>query len=819
MFIWITLIIRALSQQTYLHEPFNSSLRIRSVRPITIEGDNDFYLLYQETSSVIIRKLTNQLQTVWTYTLTGQNNYTGIDLKLGSSSLYVVVNLNYTIASEIPALIPSINPKTLTFQSLLLTFNMITGSIASSQWIGGCYDNNSWVNEIRYDGLDLYGVGTDDCNSGRTWVAKLGKWQKFYPGKTGFVQVSLDGSFLNIAMGVNTNSKTRICKLDKYMNSYWETILGNKPPNDIIAFTNAGVDYSVIVMDNELDLLGPNSAVLESISLSNVNFVGIEMSSVSGFIVSGIAMNGAMGTSIGAQQAGIIIWLSSSLDVLSYRIYDSGNSVNILKLIPLSFKNTAILLRSSETFYSNIYSRTDTSALLILSSNPFAYKTCSSLCDDCFGSTADKCYSCKYYSNSQYSCGACNENCNTCNGSSSKSCLTCAQGYIFTNNFCVLDLNCISGTYPDNESKTCKACDDSCGLCTSGSLTDCITCAASYVRNDLLCVNQCPSFRYNDSGICKDCNSDCETCIGQSNSQCTRCKMGKMVYKGSCLISCPVNTYTTSFECLDCNQACDGCTTGGISSCVSCSLGHFAFNDMCLNTCPAGYYSFNSTCASCSENCINCSSQECNHCDYGYFLESGACYPGSWCPDTTYFNGTHCNICHENCESCYGESAYDCFSCNSHLFLRNSSCMELISTCKSNQYKDDNNTCIDCPFNCAQCSHQTCLICESNKVMFENECVGTCPEYYNNITGVCVRCPDRCAICDRGKCTKCLMNEKSNGWYHLEAGLCSEKITCAPSYSYSYSKNYCIYNDQSEVERRKVLILGSLEVWKTMKNN
>ncbi|CAG9335808.1 unnamed protein product [Blepharisma stoltei] len=816
MIIYLALFLAALSlADLYLNSPFQSSLRIKSSTPVSMQSSTDHFILSQETLGIAVRRINTQMQILWTYTLSGQNNYNAIDLKLGLTTIYVVLNVNYTNLSEIPALTPSVNPKISTYQSLLLIISMDSGTLKSSQWLGNCFDSNSWVSEIAYDGLDIYAAGTDDCNGGRTWVIKVGKWQNFYTGKTSSVKLSLTGNYVYLAMGYSSDSSTKVCKFDKYMNWQWEVVLGNKIPNDILAVNVGGADNSLVVTQNQIVLLSPASVTLGTVSLSNVNFLSAISNSVSGFIVSGTATSGAFGTSIQAQQAGILIWFSSSLSVLSYRIYDSGTTVKISQFTELSYKSVSVLLKSSESFYTNSYSGTAVSSLLFFAYDPFAYASCNSLCSQCFGDSSSSCYSCNFYNIDDFSCGECAENCATCTSSSQKNCITCASGYVFLNNYCVLNLNCTDGTYPDNDAKGCLACDTSCGTCSGPSFANCTSCAYGFVKNDLLCVNKCPSYRFPYNGVCTDCNSACESCNGPYSSNCTLCKTGQIVYKGSCLASCPSNTYSTGIECFNCNAACSDCTDKYSYSCKACAKGYFLFQNVCLNSCPAGYYFSNSTCYSCSSNCASCSSQSCSKCNENYFLSSGKCLPSSDCPSYTYFNGTDCVSCHANCLTCYGEEATECFSCTSAYFLKNNSCTESVAVCNSSQFKNDENACIDCQEGCTYCNNsKSCLKCESNKVLYQGYCTEKCPSKYMSINGTCENCPDRCDECQDGNCVKCSMNYQSQGWYLLKNGACVKNQTvCADSYSYDEDKGVCLYDENDEMEKKKEMIKTAIGLY------
>lgn len=54
------------------------------------------------------------------------------------------------------------------------------------------------------------------------------------------------------------------------------------------------------------------------------------------------------------------------------------------------------------------------------------------------------------------------------------------------------DTKCTSGYYPDDNTRTCLKCDDSCLECDGGEPNQCTKCDSPNILDSKTCVSQCP---------------------------------------------------------------------------------------------------------------------------------------------------------------------------------------------------------------------------------------------------------------------------------------------------------------------------------------
>lgn len=165
----------------------------------------------------------------------------------------------------------------------------------------------------------------------------------------------------------------------------------------------------------------------------------------------------------------------------------------------------------------------------------------------------------------------------------------------------------------------CVACDKSCKSCRNIP-TQCVDCAAGYVRLNDKCVNSCSEGTYLDSvqKQCRPCNSACKTCTSEN----------------FCL-TCPnANILPVGGQCLSCIYPCETCSKD-LSVCNSCLSGFFLSDGQCLRTCPTGTRPVNGVCS----------------CASGIFLD-GACV--SSCPSGYTRVGNSCRRCISPCTECSG---------------------------------------------------------------------------------------------------------------------------------------------------------------------
>ena len=101
--------------------------------------------------------------------------------------------------------------------------------------------------------------------------------------------------------------------------------------------------------------------------------------------------------------------------------------------------------------------------------------------------------------------------------------------------------------------------------------------------------------------------------------------------------------------------------------------------------------------------------------------------------------------CDETCNRCENNQCVLCFS---NFVLQNGECVKCPN---SSQFVDDFNTCVDCPDHCLSCKHsESCLVCDSG--------------FFLDLTTLkCVSCVDNCIECSKlDYCDVCKKNYKTN---------------------------------------------------------
>eukprot|EP00827_Trimyema_finlayi_P002138 TRINITY_DN2027_c0_g1_i3.p2 TRINITY_DN2027_c0_g1~~TRINITY_DN2027_c0_g1_i3.p2 ORF type:complete len:243 (-),score=27.51 TRINITY_DN2027_c0_g1_i3:64-792(-) len=146
--------------------------------------------------------------------------------------------------------------------------------------------------------------------------------------------------------------------------------------------------------------------------------------------------------------------------------------------------------------------------------------------------------------------------------------------------------------------------------------------------------------------------------------------------------------------CQRCNQDCQTCIGPNKNDCMSCSYS-FHLNSIAPNYC----------CQSSCIACIGASLYECTSCSRE-LLHLGNNKPPNSCCDKT-------------CLTCDGIEESNCLSCYDGLYL-----------------EQTNQTCAKCHQTCLTCNNSTnfnCLSCDKNLILFQNQCLVSCPSGYNLI--------------------------------------------------------------------------------------
>lgn len=129
---------------------------------------------------------------------------------------------------------------------------------------------------------------------------------------------------------------------------------------------------------------------------------------------------------------------------------------------------------------------------------------------------------------------ACSSNCGTC-VNSADFCLSCKSGQFASLGTCVS--SCPSNMFSD--SGKCTQCHPDCATCSGASFNQCLSCPSN---NPILttakrCVTTCAKTEYFDSssGTCKSCDSSCGSCSGGGSTSCLSCASSTQVLRaGKC---------------------------------------------------------------------------------------------------------------------------------------------------------------------------------------------------------------------------------------------------------------------------------------------
>ena len=133
-----------------------------------------------------------------------------------------------------------------------------------------------------------------------------------------------------------------------------------------------------------------------------------------------------------------------------------------------------------------------------------------------------------------------------------------------------------------------------------------------------------------------------------------------MLYSGSCLEECPSATFSSNGRCISCQPACLVCQNR--TTCDVCIATAVLFNGSCKASCPEGHYTS---------------------------LQSTS---------SNYANTYSCQQCSSNCRTCFGDSFYDCWTCNSGYYLYFDMCL---TSCPAGYFPDNiTMMCQSCPASC-----------------------------------------------------------------------------------------------------------------------
>uniref|UniRef100_A0A8C3JAN1 Proprotein convertase subtilisin/kexin type 5 n=1 Tax=Calidris pygmaea TaxID=425635 RepID=A0A8C3JAN1_9CHAR len=349
-------------------------------------------------------------------------------------------------------------------------------------------------------------------------------------------------------------------------------------------------------------------------------------------------------------------------------------------------------------------------------------------------------------------CFPCHANCKDCDGPDSDDCTECTINFFLYSGMC-FD-KCPEGTYYEEATKDCQACNRTCQTCSS---TACLTCRNGLMLNyDGHCVvsGYCSHTEYYDEKTqsCKSCHKKCFHCSGPTQHECLSCANNRYLLNTTCVERCPDGYYVDSDEgqCSPCHSACFTCTGKHSSQCLSCKPGWYRQGKGCVNQCPAGYFAQNSTgsCERCHKGCKECMGPQptdCLFCDTYFYLLRSKNQCVSSCPEY-YFESKDSNVCercHPSCRTCKGKGALSCTSCVWSYSLSGGMCN---SECFVGEYKDE-HTCEQCDSSCTECKGPgplNCTVCPASMQLYleESRCLPCCRDSDPAGTPECCDCSE-----------------------------------------------------------------------------
>ncbi|EFO61148.1 VSP [Giardia lamblia P15] len=195
-------------------------------------------------------------------------------------------------------------------------------------------------------------------------------------------------------------------------------------------------------------------------------------------------------------------------------------------------------------------------------------------------------------------CKKCDATCLTCSGSGNTACETCPEGkYLKVNQF-VQSTGCDGNTYPDPETRTCKASGIAdCTTCEYNPVTKgprCIACSGKIVKEEADGTTKCI-----DAGTCTQNGATGENFLSDGDTECILCSND----------SSKTDNNKGSVGCRTCNK------NGAKPECKTCLDGYYDSG----NGNPA-------VCVACAGDCGKCGPggaiDTCEKCKSGFFLKS-----------------------------------------------------------------------------------------------------------------------------------------------------------------------------------------------------
>ncbi|PIK61372.1 putative proprotein convertase subtilisin/kexin type 5 isoform X1 [Apostichopus japonicus] len=360
-----------------------------------------------------------------------------------------------------------------------------------------------------------------------------------------------------------------------------------------------------------------------------------------------------------------------------------------------------------------------------------------------------------------------------CYGTAANACFRCKNFVDRDTLDCVA--KCGDGFYePFQTNRRCRRCDASCKTCIGHQPDECTSCSGNKALNpDGTCGTDCGEYHYKDGNECKKCPPSCMRCTGTT---CDRCGEGMFLKEGSCVEKCEGKVYIDgrTRSCEKCDDSCQTCFGPESSDCMTCPSTGFFKNGKCVPNdsdaeCGGSFYLDESDgygiCLPCHASCRTCKGGgpgNCTECEDYYLSYKGFCL--IFCDDGTYDYGNNtCVECPPNCALClkFDGKEVICIECEGSAYLDGDMCVE---DCVNGSFNGPNG-CVECHSNCVSCwgpGVSECRECSANFYRMEQTCVPFCPSkgyYPNRETNTCDDCHSSCKECDgssRMNCTNCL---------------------------------------------------------------
>ncbi|XP_048099370.1 extracellular matrix protein FRAS1 [Alosa alosa] len=384
---------------------------------------------------------------------------------------------------------------------------------------------------------------------------------------------------------------------------------------------------------------------------------------------------------------------------------------------------------------------------------------------------------------------ACHQDCMTCSRSP-EHCDSCKDpGALVWSGRCVQ--TCPQGFYASG--RECKACQPGCATCENGF--ECSSCGGSLLLRNRQCVATCDAGFYQDHTQCLRCHEACSSCRGPGEEACLTCSSPAHQLKdGRCVADCGAGFFSSGSSCYACDPSCATCHPDN-PSCLSCPPDFVLHHGKCISQCPEQHYKDgHGRCRACHSSCSSCSGpsvSQCSSCSGALALHGGECLDS--CGEGLFARDGRCHGCHPSCRACVGPEASDCVLClkpeealqTLHPHLPHGSC---VAHCDAHSYLESDRTCRECHESCAQCtagSAQSCTSCPRQTVLYQGQCVHTCPPGFHAQDRTCQACHPSCQECSgpsQADCTVCPAHAA------LHNGYCR---TSCPEGQYVTSAGHC----------------------------